>query len=483
MEAGRPRLAPAIKVDRLHDEDEDDLGEDRGKIYFPEANSARDRVRKWAIQSVGNRPRDHAVRDLLFGALQRDRRNWIFSKLVKQKPRWMMRDTFGLGDPLRMSVLKYRALHFCHLMHLARMREDADEQSTRIIERLERCWPTTVQVEWTGAGQRTTQDLCGYARHCPFCFGRRVLELYERLLAGLCHLNSGLLLWLGITSVTDTELDEICDVQAPRDRLTHVRKEFGLAMQQAAKGLGGEGGLTVFQIGPHLAQKPVWHGNERALQEQIGFNYRIAVLAGVPAVAARELYAGGSFDMSDLDVRMACHDRGLLDRVEWHLLSAANPGEMRRAVFGCPPSSKSNTSVQEGLFAFQPWMLANFRQWQEHLELTRHQHLFDTWGSWKTALPAAPRAESPPSMVNAPTRRGKYRGRLALQGKNQERQDNASARRVALLPNVQGLLAGLHGDQQPLGRVELKRLLHARGYQVSDRDCRWLVRHLSTNST
>ena len=125
---------------------EDHLGNPRGDILFEHAPQAQAMVRKWRILSVGNRPKDHMIRDLLFATIQKDGRMWKFHSLLKNKPRWMCHDAVGKGMLHLRSVLRYRSLHFLHLLHLAELKQTATQDVVEKITTIEGCWPTTVEV-------------------------------------------------------------------------------------------------------------------------------------------------------------------------------------------------------------------------------------------------------------------------------------------------------------------------------------------------
>ena len=49
------------------------------------------------------------------------------------------------------------------------------------------CRPVGALLTWQGAAGRAHDFTCGYARVCPWCHARKVLELHDRLVAGPCR--------------------------------------------------------------------------------------------------------------------------------------------------------------------------------------------------------------------------------------------------------------------------------------------------------
>ena len=466
--------------------DYDDLGVRRGNTYFDDTPTVRPLVENWRITSVGNRPTDHLARDLLFASCQRDPRLWRLRKMFANKPLWMCRDVFTLCVHEQAMAVKYRALHFEHLRHLNSIAPSATEYERRLIDRLCNCWPYTVEVEWAGPGDKSPRDVCKMARQCPFCFARLVVDLYHRLRQGPCPDRTHKLFVLGRLSLSDELFDRDQRHVDPRDRCKFVRKQIGNYLVSFAKSIGVEGGLISFQVGPQLYENRVWREGSAEFESQEGFRYELAVLGEVTACIGRFVKA---FDEDDEKVRlppgsglevMAVGGQLLLP--EWSCASGWRKNSLRTLLVGTSPAYRNNCVVggHRGAFALQPWSLANYCQWHEHLESTKNLKVFDTWGCWRSSVPPCRlRAGQDSRLINAPARRPQYRQRLALCATNESRRTEAHARREQLLEMVLSTHSDLAiPDGEQLGRTQLQEALAARGCNASERDVRWLVDQL-----
>jgi hypothetical protein len=461
---------------------QDDLGVCGGNTHLENIELARPIVEKWKVVAVGRRPIDHLGRDLLFGSIQRDRRLWRLRTMFKHKPYWMIHDFDGPSESDLLHVVRCRSLHLEQLLHLARIEGDADEIASEVIEKLRRCWPYTLEVRWEGPEERTSHDVCGLGRQCPFCFARQVVDLYSRLNSGPCRDSDDKLLALGILSISDGQFDEDSRWLPPEDRFKFVRIEVGHYLKSFAQRIGIEGGVTSFQVGPQLYVRSGWHANERAIENQQGFQYTLAVLGEITSKADQFLRSISADRQGIVPPPNPLQIAGepLLPR--W---SCGRTRDLRRMLVGTAPSYSRNTvpGGHIGAFTLQPWSLANYEQWRSHLDLSRNTRLFDVWGTWRGALPEADRAKKAQGLINAPYRRGVYRRSIAFRSSNERRKTEANSRREALLEQVRPIYAEIsEGRDRRPGRVQLQKSLGDRGITVSARDVRWILLQIPRNA-
>ena len=227
------------------------------------------------------------VRDLLIESWRRDRRLWMYRELCINRPRWMahgVERAHGVvadKSSTTLQALHLRAMHFVHLHHLACMDELAfdDDDLRRVIRNLKNCWPEGYLAEWRANGVKTPGDVCRMSRHCPFCLARTVLKLHDRIHSMLKHDNNIQFLVSGKLKLTDDHFEfSNLDLQK---RITFIRKKIGREFVKAAKAVGVDGGIIVFQISPHRFTTTRWCDNECNHQNNDGYLYELSILGGV----------------------------------------------------------------------------------------------------------------------------------------------------------------------------------------------------------
>jgi hypothetical protein len=145
-------------------------------------------VLDWSITAVGSRPEDFLARDLMLASLLRNPKPRGFHYRCMEPDYWAEHTVSRLPPRHQQQVRQHLALHYCHRRQLASLLPEAissgqqgDPVQYDLLRRLWRCWPYGVQVQWTGDGERTNQDVCELAWLCPWCFARRVSRLYKQL--------------------------------------------------------------------------------------------------------------------------------------------------------------------------------------------------------------------------------------------------------------------------------------------------------------
>jgi hypothetical protein len=460
--------APAINI---RDFNEDDLGQDDGNFKLPGRAPAMRAVLEYAVQAVGNRPRDHMGRDLKTASWLRDRKMWPFRAMSKSPPNWMVREVSHLPEKSRKSALQHLAVHYLHKAFIAHMAKQDDPDTLPVIDKLWRCWPHGVQVSWRGEGTKSRYDVCRQAHHCPFCLARIVTGLHDRITRGPWRQPAGKLLLRGQVSFSDALLNGDVE-ELGRAGFRRLCGQVRKTLVGQARCFGATGGLVTFQCSPELIEIP--HEDRR--QSRPGLRYTFGVLAELPEVTDRF----EAFVQSGVTVFGSVYPTltlaGEQIGTEWLANSGDDPQSLRLSLAGSNVKFRGHQQGGErGLFFLPPWPVATHEQFALHIEVTGRTHLYDAWGSWISALPK----EAPQRFVNASQRRGKYKRTLALKQNNDSKKTDAEARCRELLEPVRLALAEQTSlGHRRVGHRRVQAIMKARGIEISDRDARRLVKLL-----
>lgn len=445
----------------------DDLGVEGGRFEFKHGGLARRGVMNWSIAAFGNRPEDHLVRDLMFGSLERDRRLWPWRTLCKHKPPWMFADTVRLPEPQRLQIGQQRSFHYLHEAKWLELRDHANPVAANVIDQLRACWPVGSLVTWRGDGVSPHRN-CRRVRQCPFCFARKVLQLYQQTIRAISPAPGQRGFLLMTATVTDDELHE----SGIRGTYNFVRRRLLPTMQNTLQSMGAHGGLVTCQVGPRQCSSHQWIDGESATSLREGFEYYVGVLgetwvdrnviAQLESLGgAPEVNVGGVTIQPRLSVVNHLNHNSLRILLAGHM--AAYSGEQRLA-------------DGRGLFVWPSLILASYEQWRERLDLLEGRHLYDRWGSWIGMEPVPRR---PRLRMGRRRRNGEARRLGTIHRINRGRKEQAEDRTDALMQQHGDFLRQLAADAgRPPGRSRIRSRLQRAGIEVSEKDSRRLAEML-----
>lgn len=501
-------------------------GGDEGEITPSEVTRrVIEAVLQWRVTAVGNRPQDHLARDLLHGSLLRDRRPRLYHGNVRQPPGWVLGAVEHLPPEVQKQAVEHVALHFLHRWHLARvcprLLGPGGASEGMEADRVWRCWPYGVEVRWDGPGRRTPKDVCGLARLCPWCHGRKALALHRRIEQGpLAGVTGGHLVLARATIWSESMGDRIGsgrfwqnpggpgphwylqeNVLLPPnfnrvlfpEYVRYVREEVAGDLVRQATGFGVRGGLVAYQVGPHLT--------DEGLRQ---FRHELALLGELPADG------GGGTRCLETELGQRCGPQGslrlvtfedgrekCLTRFRWYMLPAGVNGALRFLLAGTslnyPLHELGLVACQEdwevelrygidGALALQPAFMFDPIQWWSYEGQTRGMQLYSPFGTWRCALGGQERKGPGPTEHLGLARRARLKGRRALRQANAGRKHEAEQRRAGLLARARPLWGQLRSQPKSAGRPALRgplrELLLAEGVEASARDLRWLVQKL-----
>jgi len=465
------------------------------------------------VLAVGDRPRDHMTRDLMHGSLLRDHRVPAFGKMAKDPPDWIREAVADLPRPQQAQAGQHLALRWMigrGLFHISESLPDEDQGQGiyGLLRDLQFCRPFGVQVarpdrpegSWSW---RYKDFTCKRPQLCPFCLARWSLAYYHRLRRGPCdhRRGAGKHLLLGRIEVPPEALppltEEECKVLYSSDypwiwegmafnplrrlRIREVaiaRESWGSRLRDWALECGATGGVLVHQVGPYI--------NEKGLR---GFVQELAVLAEVPTETREQRDALqraamlGSEDMPSFwsegrpipieAAAMAAHRRTAL-RYLWCGTSVGfDTGRARIHVNG----GVRGPWGLGGAVRLQPWFLYDLLQWSSHGEALKGLHLARPFGSWRRAIPPAPRraADLIPSRVVGPKVRARRARRRGLDDRNDRVAAEALAVRQRFLEVARPIHEDLTREGRRPGRGRLMAALAAAGHPVSERVARDLI--------
>ena len=419
---------------------------------------------------MGNRPQDHMDRDLLLASLLRDRRLRMFRRQCLKLPAWapVVPASVAKAFQLRAQQLIMLGSHQQYLIE--KMRDTLDlaadpRQGKQMLAAMEACLPRGALFA------RSMPDpgyACGYARLCPWCHARSVQRLYRRLLAGACtpERSAGRHLIAFRMRVDDGEELEPQEVRSVRD-------DYRYKFRQLASRIGIEGGVMIHQATPWIA----WY--DRAKDKRKIFAHIFSMI-GIAASSAVENLDGVIEDV--------CLDEFMGSDYETAALPAGTPHALRYLLFG---SSYKFDSRELGLVvsdykkvrygiqgaaALEPWFLFDERQAWSYAAAMQGTRLYDSFGAWRQSQAGRKQCSR---KRRAKSEYGNENREMSFQSENYRRSADANARRRQLvamaLPCYQTLKDAT--GKQP-GSPALRKALNEAGHAVSDRDARWLAKHL-----
>jgi hypothetical protein len=375
-------------------------------------------VEDWHIKSVGCRPIDYMGRDLLLGGLFGDHRPVLFRRLVEEPPDWAQELVAPLpGGKSQKQALHHAVLHYLHRQHLIPQQEHSwregdntfigSESYRKLMDRLWRCWPYGMEVEWAGSGKRSPRDVCGLSKFCPWCYARSVVRLHKRLGTGPLREPEGKLLVLGRSVILSCEAGFGYSGVLTPEEVEYVRSELGGQVRRRADELGVRGGLLTHQIQPG-----------RQMDVNIGelhncFRHELAVLGEMAVPKEDEWQTVEKL----LNVGPRAPDRplprygSLLDAPDgsiplfWLLMPAEDPLALRFLLLGSWPGYLQNPLNWKasygdnfyahplyrfrenglvGAFTTPLWFMYDADQWSDYVRcLYRQRRLYDVFGSWR----------------------------------------------------------------------------------------------------
>jgi hypothetical protein len=477
----------------------------------PDAKGA---VEQWKIVADGRRPEDYLARDCLYGSLLWDKRATWFRNYLKKPERWMEELVAQVTNKTQQrQALQCVVLDYLHKLHLARLYpvaqyEYGEGMESNLFKRLWRCTPYTVQVVRRKGGKNIRG--CGYPRLCPWCFARRVVQLYEIVRRGPLSKPTGKFLLLGKPSAFAEPSGGIDGNWKQADWLSYTQSEevrgqygryFGLnpgraaetrkvlsrALLTAAADIGATSGLLTYQL-----------GSAKVSDKQRTFLHDLGLIAEVIADTGKVLSANGSAHWKSV-VGLES-EKELALNIHWVLLPADKASSLRVAMTGTTVGDlqkrsgtrdealESNTSDLDrinGALSWQPTFLLDDQMWFPYVQEIRNQRLYLPFGSWSDSMASV--AAAARSSIDRRFQQAQA-ARHALnrqQSGNRKRRKEVEDRRAELLniarvlwPQVQSDVTGLTG--RPGHRKRLAELLEAQGIETSRRDLKWLMQQLNS---
>src|SRR5688500_10668067 len=118
----------------------------------------------WSIQTVGCRPVDYMVLDLLFGSLIRDPRAWEFQALSRKPPEILLAKTNHLSSAQRIHAVRVLILNSLQQRLYDRiLSRFSDKRIHKVIKRMQQCPPMGALMP-PNAVLRSCKN-----RLCPWC--------------------------------------------------------------------------------------------------------------------------------------------------------------------------------------------------------------------------------------------------------------------------------------------------------------------------
>jgi hypothetical protein len=470
-------------------------------------------VQDWEIVAFGNRPRDHMVRDCLFASLFRDRRATMFHTYARRPSQWMESAAAHLPSDDRPKAHQFLALHLLHKRHLARLLMiPAHDEDARIYDVLRRIWccpPVGALMRHRGG---TLPPVCGLARHCPWCFARKVVSLHRVLGRALLADPKGKYLLLGKAepfAEPEGGLEGECSAQDWRERMSSPRvfKRGGWCNacyygRDPARILHRRG-----QLMAALADNATWRLAGGLVFHQLGssqgengsrtFLHDLAVLGVVEGDFVERRAA------EDGDPQWGTRSVAVIEgtrvgfNVNWFSFLAADPQALRTALAGCSLGYPAPSLVMgrdlhnwrgypeglNGALSWQPTFLLDDHMSTAYFPATRKQPLYRPFGSWAERFRQEVAAERETTSQKFQRLQQGYRAKRGQQKGNRARQRTAEDRRTKLLQAAQDVWPAVLAEPapargRPAHRKHLKERLDALGLSVSQRDLAWVMQSL-----
>lgn len=322
---------------------------------------------------------------------------------------------------------------------------------------------------------------------CPWCHARKIERLYRFLVEGPCapgrlagkHLFTARFVVPGYTF-------------GGRERAPHVdhakraREHWGPVLLRYIRSLRPKvtGGLMLFQVGPAMSQ------DER---REKSFQYEFIFLGEVTLPTESE----ANHFKFQTGLRPANRPRTVDfggvngTAILCSIVPADQPHALRYLLFGTPykyPVDRLGISLSryvdpqyglQGAAALQPRYLFTPEQVWAYFFETKGVRLYDLFGNWR-----GHRRRRRARHREFPTqdgRRGVLLRRRAFCQKNESRRKEALDRRQELVAKAEPVFTQLRKElgRQP-GSPSFKTAMERIGQPVSDRDSRWLVKHLAS---
>lgn len=326
-------------------------------------------------------------------------------------------------------------------------------------------------VGWRGEGAASRGN-CRRPHHCPFCFAREVVQLYQQAVRAIPPAPGQRGFFLLTATVTDDELNEAGILET----YDFVRLSVLPAIQHEVRSLGAHGGLVTSQVGPLRWTARQWNEGELATSRQHGFEHHLGVLGEFdvePAIltqlrsrrVAPEIRAGGVTIRPKLSVVNHQSNTSLRILLTGHL--AAYKG-------------RQHLTDGRGLFVWPSLVLANYPQWRERLDLLKGRHLYDRWGTWIGMAPVSRRPHLP---MGRRRRTGAARRLDTIRRINDGRERHAEDRVRDLMQRHGELLREIEAQtgRRP-GRSVIISSFQRAGINVSDKDSRRIALFLKRES-
>jgi len=254
-------------------------------------------------------------------------------------------------------------------------------------------------------------------------------------------------------------------------------------LRQWAKDQGVEGGLVTYQVGPDL------HSDNN--HDYSCFRQEIALLGEVaPAKGETE----DEFETRLLEPAL----QGTIVDVQIALLPVNAPSALRCFLLGSSLGystdgldlkltdnrawkSKFVRGIP-GALALQPHFMFDDVQWWSHAYTTKNMRLYQPFGTWMTALSNARRHRVVQFSEDCSP------ADQALSDANDKRRSTSQSRRQELVELIRPhwklirQKAEHPRDGRPSLRGPVREFLHTMGEQPSDRDLRYIVKELSSQS-
>jgi hypothetical protein len=428
------------------DPDEDAFGKSGGNRNSDYSKMAKFYAAVQAMTAFGRRPCDWMKRDLLAGAAGDDRRNFPLRTLLRNDSTFLEQAADARPPrPFQKQIRELRGFDYFSRRHQLEMQNAMRQgSSAERGAKLASVCPTSLYETKTLIPHRyknsRKSNRCNNAWVCPHCYARQMARQYTSALPRLEQSGAVYLALLSrecIVSLNDTQ------------NFHYERKRMKNALRSTAESMGITGGLLTLQVGPTLKQKQYWEENEASYRNIEELVLRVAVMGGIKIDRSslsrlRRYYAGEYTPPQETAI---------------DLLRPAAPRSLR-AIF--VKGRNTSTAVDQltendyGLFHWPTITLCSPHQWLSRFEMTRNQKCVAPWGDWrKNAKKAADSSTSEHKVAAV----------------------DATKRRANLL----NVIHALGPEIATMGRVILRRFLQGEGYDVSEREVRWLVDYCKQN--
>jgi len=346
--------------------------------YDPQTTTAL-----WRIIAVGRRPTDWMRRQLLLDPLLEDGRLREFHGLCRDPPDWIRHLVQDLQRPHQAQAIQHYVADFLYRRRLNQLLELRDDAWTEQIRRAWWCPPTGYGFEWRGDDAGWRQP-CHQASFCPWCYARRAIDLYQRIVAGPWQGGQGEFLVLGSVLCTDEARDRQGFLGGTAERLREVRR-IGNLLLSALRSIGVDHGVTTLQMGPRLAEEIRSVGDRCfELGHSQRFEYRVAVLG---VVERRISVLHQALESDSLEIRLPLQSSPGAVFPHITVLAGTASQALREMWVGASLQRKNSRfgKARRGAFWIPPWQLASSDQWREFLTAFRGMRAFSTFGDWRQA--------------------------------------------------------------------------------------------------